>query len=43
MIGVILRKAQKRIQKPARLRRLIDQIDCENWSGLEVMISQVSQ
>jgi len=38
MIGVIFRKAQNRIQNPARLRRLIELIDGENWSGLEVDI-----
>lgn len=38
MIGVIFRKAQNRIQNPARLRRLIDLIDSENWSGLDVDI-----
>ncbi len=38
MLGVIFRKAQNRIQNPARLRRLIDLIDGENWSGLDVDI-----
>ncbi len=38
MLGVIFRKAQNRIQNPARLRRLIDLIDSENWSELEVDI-----
>jgi type I restriction enzyme M protein len=36
MIGVIFRKAQNRIQNPARLRRLIDLINGETWSGLDV-------
>ena len=38
MLGVIFRKAQNRIQNPARLRRLIELIDSENWSGLDVDI-----
>ncbi len=38
LIGVIFRKAQNRIQNPARLRRLIDLIDSENWGGLDVDI-----
>jgi type I restriction enzyme M protein len=34
LIGTIFRKAQNRIQDPAKLRRLIvDLIDKENWSG----------
>ena len=36
MIGIIFRKAQNRIQNPARLRRLIDYIDEETWMGLDV-------
>jgi type I restriction enzyme M protein len=36
-LGVIFRKAQNKIQDPAMLRRLIvDLIDKENWSGLDV-------
>lgn len=35
LLGVIFRKAQNRIQDPAKLRRLIaDLIDRENWSAL---------
>ncbi|MDX9703273.1 MAG: class I SAM-dependent DNA methyltransferase [Candidatus Auribacterota bacterium] len=37
IIGVIFRKAQNRIQDPAKLRKLIaDLIDKENWLSLEV-------
>lgn len=36
MLGIIFRKAQNRIQDPAKLRRLIvDLIDRERWSSLE--------
>jgi len=36
MLGVIFRKAQNKIQDPAKLRRLIaDLIDREEWSSLE--------
>ena len=36
MLGLIFRKAQNRIQDPAKLRRLIvDLIDRENWSALD--------
>jgi len=36
MLGVIFRKAQNRIQDPAKLRRLIvDLIDRERWSSLD--------
>ena len=36
MIGVIFRKAQNKIQDPAKLRRLIaDLIDKEEWSSLD--------
>ncbi len=36
MLGVIFRKAQNKIQDPAKLRRLIaDLIDKEQWSSLE--------
>jgi len=35
MLGVIFRRAQNKIQDPAKLRRLIvDLIDKENWSSL---------
>jgi len=37
ILGVIFRKAQNRIQDPAKLRKLIaDLIDRENWLSLEV-------
>ncbi len=37
IIGVIFRKAQNKIQDPAKLRKLIaDLIDRENWLSLEV-------
>lgn len=35
MLGVIFRKAQNRIQDPAKLRRLILLIDEETWLGLD--------
>lgn len=35
MLGVIFRKAQNRIQDPAKLRRLVSLIDEQNWSGLQ--------
>lgn len=39
VIGVIFRKAQNKIQDPAKLRKLIaDLIDRENWLSLEVDI-----
>ncbi|MFQ5595837.1 MAG: N-6 DNA methylase [Anaerolineae bacterium] len=36
LIPVIFRKAQNRIQDPAKLRRLIDMIDGEIWIGLDM-------
>jgi type I restriction enzyme M protein len=36
MLGVIFRKSQNKIQDPAKLRRLIDMIDGETWTGLEI-------
>src|SRR3954447_26905584 len=37
MLGVVFRKAQNRIQDPAKLRRLVaDLIEHENWSSLDV-------
>lgn len=39
MLGVVFRKAQNRIQDPAKLQRLIhDLIDSETWMGLDVDI-----
>jgi len=36
MLGLVFRKAQNRIQDPAKLRRLVsDLIDRENWSSLD--------
>jgi type I restriction enzyme M protein len=36
LLGIIFRKAQNKIQDPAKLRRLIVMIDGENWSGLDI-------
>jgi len=36
LIGVIFRKAQNRIQDPAKLKRLIEMIDGETWTGLDI-------
>ena len=36
LIPVIFRKAQNRIQDPAKLRRLINLIDGETWTGLGI-------
>lgn len=36
LIGVIFRKAQNRIQDPAKLKRLIELINSEIWLGMEV-------
>ncbi|MCL4547625.1 MAG: type I restriction-modification system subunit M [Bacteroidetes bacterium] len=38
MLGVIFRKAQNKIQDPAKLKRLLKLIDEETWSGLDVDI-----
>ena len=38
MLGVIFRKAQNRIQDPAKLKRLIARIDEETWMGLDIDI-----
>jgi type I restriction enzyme M protein len=38
MLGVIFRKAQNKIQDPAKLSRLIGLIDGETWSGLDIDI-----
>jgi len=38
LIPVIFRKAQNKIQDPAKLRRLIDLIDGETWTGLGIDI-----
>ena len=36
MLGVIFRKAQNKIQDPAKLRRLIELINGEVWIGLDI-------
>ncbi len=36
LLGLIFRKAQNKIQDPAKLKRLIAMIDEENWSSLDV-------
>jgi type I restriction enzyme M protein len=36
LIPVIFRKAQNRVQDPAKLRRLIELIDSETWIGLDM-------
>jgi type I restriction enzyme M protein len=36
LIPVIFRKAQNRVQDPAKLRRLVDLIDSETWIGLDM-------
>jgi type I restriction enzyme M protein len=36
LLGTIFRKAQNKIQDPAKLKRLIAMIDGENWMGLDV-------
>jgi len=36
MLGVIFRKAQNKIQDPAKLRRLIELINGEVWVGLDI-------
>jgi len=36
MLGMIFRKAQNKIQDPAKLRRLIELINAETWIGMDV-------
>jgi type I restriction enzyme M protein len=36
LLGVIFRKAQNKIQDPAKLRRLVELIDGEQWSAMDV-------
>ena len=38
LIPVIFRKAQNRIQDPAKLKRLVELIDSETWIGLDIDI-----
>jgi type I restriction enzyme M protein len=36
LLGVIFRKSQNRIQDPAKLKRLIELINVETWTGLDI-------
>jgi type I restriction enzyme M protein len=36
LIGVIFRKAQNKIQDPAKLKRLIELINDETWLGMDI-------
>ena len=36
MLGIIFRKSQNRIQDPAKLKRLIELINAETWTGLDI-------
>lgn len=36
LLGMIFRKSQNRIQDPAKLRRLIEMIDGETWTGMDI-------
>ena len=36
MLGVIFRKSQNKIQDPAKLRRLIELINAETWTGIDI-------
>jgi len=36
LIPVIFRKAQNKVQDPAKLRRLVELIDGETWTGLDI-------
>ncbi len=36
LLGVIFRKAQNKIQDPAKLRRLLELIEGEMWTGLDI-------
>ncbi|HEV2862576.1 MAG TPA: class I SAM-dependent DNA methyltransferase [Pyrinomonadaceae bacterium] len=38
LLGIIFRKAQNKIQDPAKLRRLVALIDGETWQGLDIDI-----
>jgi hypothetical protein len=40
LLGTIFRKAQNKIQDPAKLRRLVVMIDGETWIGLDVDIKR---
>jgi len=41
MLGVIFRKSQNKIQDPAKLRRLIDLINGETWTGMDIDVKGV--
>lgn len=36
LLGIIFRKAQNKIQDPAKLKRLIELINAETWTGMDV-------
>jgi len=36
MLGVIFRKSQSKIQDPAKLKRLIELINAETWTGMDI-------
>ena len=36
MLGVIFRKSQNKIQDPAKLKRIIELIDEETWTGMDI-------
>lgn len=36
MLGIIFRKGQNRIQDPAKLRRLVELINAETWTGMDI-------
>lgn len=38
MLGVIFRKSQNKIQDPAKLKRLIELINAETWTGMDIDI-----
>ena len=38
MLGVIFRKSQNKIQDPAKLKRLIELINAETWTGMNIDI-----
>ena len=42
MLGVIFRKSQNKIQDPAKLKRLIDLINGETWTGLDIDVKRLS-
>ena len=36
MLGIIFRKAQNKIQDPAKLKRLVELINAETWMGMDI-------